>query len=148
MSTNSGRQTVFGRAAGLTRGVLHSRREAVFDLYNLLIGAFLFASPWLFAFAHQTARVDLRTTGAILVAVSLAALLMFSKWEEWINVLLGLWLIASPWLLGFAHTKAMHVSIGAGAVVAFLAVLELWLIHEAAAPHGADDGDRLTPRQF
>jgi len=37
-------------------------------------------------------------------------------------------LIASPWVLGFAHTRAMHVSIGLGAMVAFIAALELWLV--------------------
>jgi SPW repeat len=36
-------------------------------------------------------------------------------------------LIASPWVLGFAHSRAMHVSIGLGAAVAFFAALELWL---------------------
>ena len=50
--------------------------------------------------------------------------------EEWANLLVGCWLIVSPWLLGFAHTRAMHFSIVAGAVVAFMAVLELWLEYE------------------
>jgi hypothetical protein len=31
--------------------------------------------------------------------------------------------------LGFTHTKAMHVSIGAGIVVTFMAGLELWLVN-------------------
>lgn len=31
------------------------RPEAVLDIYNLLLGALLFASPWLFAFPHGTA---------------------------------------------------------------------------------------------
>jgi len=47
------------------------------------------------------------------------------------NLLLGQWLVASPWILGFTHTRAMHFSIGLGAVVAFLAVLKLWLVYEA-----------------
>jgi hypothetical protein len=51
-------------------------------------------------------------------------------WTEWINLLLGFWLIASPWVLGFAHTRAMHVSIGVGVVVAFLAALEIWLVYD------------------
>jgi hypothetical protein len=37
----------------------------------------------------------------------------------------------SPWLLGFAHTRAMHFSIGVGIVIAFLAVLDLWLHYDA-----------------
>jgi hypothetical protein len=53
---------------------------------------------------------------------------LFSYWEEWLNLLLELWLTVSPWVLGFTHTKAMHVSIGLGAMVAFVAGLELWLV--------------------
>jgi len=41
----------------------------------------------------------------------------------------GAWIVASPWLLGFPHTIAMHVFIGIGIVVMYLAALELWLIH-------------------
>jgi hypothetical protein len=32
-------------------------------------------------------------------------------------------------VLGFTHTKAMHVSIALGALVAFMAALELWLVN-------------------
>lgn len=47
----------------------------------------------------------------------------------------GLWLIASPWILGFAHVRAMHFSIGIGAVVTFLALLELWLVYDGHSTH-------------
>jgi hypothetical protein len=33
-----------------------------------------------------------------------------------------------PWILGFTHTRAMHVGVGFDAMVTFLSVLELWLI--------------------
>jgi SPW repeat len=44
-----------------------------------------------------------------------------------VNLLLGVWLIVSPWVVGFSHTRAMHYSIGIGLVTAFLAGLELLL---------------------
>jgi hypothetical protein len=108
------------------------RAESVLDLYNLLLAMMLFASPWYFARASQTAAVDLRMSSAAIAILSLAAMVAFSDWEEWVNLLLGIWLIASPWVLGFAHTSAMHFSIGVGAAVTFLAALDLWLRHEAA----------------
>jgi hypothetical protein len=37
--------------------------------------------------------------------------------------------MVSPWALGFMHTKAMHVSTGLGAMVTFVAALELWLVN-------------------
>jgi hypothetical protein len=107
------------------------RRESVLDLYNLLLAVVLFASPWLFALTNPAGKIDLWASGAVIAAISLVASLAYASWEEWANVLLGLWLVASPWILGFAHTRAMHLSIGLGMVVAFLAALELWLVYEA-----------------
>ncbi|WGR92882.1 MULTISPECIES: SPW repeat protein [unclassified Bradyrhizobium] len=106
------------------------RSESALDLYNLVASIFLLAAPWLFAHANQTAAIDLRTSGAVIAVLSLAAIVAFSVWEEWVNVFVGLWLIVSPWLLGFTHSRAMHFSIAAGAVVAFMALLELWLEYE------------------
>src|SRR5215470_10819178 len=107
------------------------RRESVLDFYNLVLAAVLIASPWLFTLTNPAGRLDLLTSGAAIAAISLAAIVAYASWEEWANLLLGLWLIASPWILGFTHTRAMHFSIGLGAVVAFLAMLELWLVYEA-----------------
>ena len=103
-------------------------------MYNLLLAMFLSVSPWLFLHGSGKAAIDLRASSAAIAAVSLAALVAFSRWKEWANLLLGLWLIVSPWLLGFAHTSAMHCSIGVGvgAAVAFLSLLELWLVYEEA----------------
>jgi hypothetical protein len=114
------------------------RRETILDLYSLMVGLFLFASPWLFAFTSENARIDIWATSALIAATSIIAIVMFSNWEEWLNLLLGLWLVVSPWTLGFTHTTAMHVSIGAGIVVTFMAALELWLVNydsqQAPAP--------------
>ena len=106
--------------------------ESVLDIYNLLLALILFGAPWFFAHASRTADLDLRLSSAAIIILSLAAIIAFSAWEEWINFALGLWLVASPWLLGFAHTRAMHFSIGIGVAIAFLAALELWLRYEAA----------------
>jgi SPW repeat len=105
------------------------RPEAILDLYNLILGALLFFSPWLFAFAHGAAGSDAWLGGAVIAAVSLAALFVYAEWEEWIALAAGLWIMLSPFVLGFTHTTAMHVMIGIGFVVAFLAALDLWLIH-------------------
>jgi SPW repeat len=105
------------------------RRIAALDCYTGAFGLFLFVSPWLFAYVSEKARVDIWTSGAAIVAISIAAIVAFSDWEEWTNLLLGLWLIVSPWALGFAHTRAMHVTIFIGVLVAFFAALELWLLH-------------------
>jgi hypothetical protein len=106
-----------------------SRREAVFDIYNLFIGAFLFVTPWLFSYTRENARFDSWAVGAAIVVLSLAAIVLFAEWEEWLNLLLACWLIVSPWVLGFAHTRAMHWAIGIGIVSLYMTALELWMIH-------------------
>jgi ABC-type branched-subunit amino acid transport system permease subunit len=117
------------------------RSEAVLDLYNLAIALVLFASPWLFRLTNGTARMDFWISSVVIIALSVAAILAYANWEEWVNFLFGIWLIASPWILGFSHTRAMHFAIGIGIVVMFLAVLELWLQYESTHPF-----EQATPK--
>ncbi|HZP78799.1 MAG TPA: SPW repeat protein [Pseudolabrys sp.] len=117
-----------------------SRREAILDIYKMVLGAFLFVSPWLFAFAHGVVAADAWFSSAIIVIVSLATLVGFAEWEEWLAFLLGVWLVVSPWVLGFQHTSAMVVNLSIGIIVMYLAALELWVIHflPPDTPHHAD----------
>ena len=108
------------------------RRESALDLYNFAFAAFLLASPWLFKLTNATGKIELWAAGVAIAAISLAAIVAYASWEEWANVALGIWLIVSPWVLGFAHTRAMHFAVAVGAVVAFFALLELWLEYDAA----------------
>lgn len=112
-------------------------RETVPDVYNLFFAAVLFISPWLFKLTNSQGKIDLWVTSAIIVVLSLAAIIAYRDWEEWINVLMGVWLIASPWLLGFPHTRAMHLSIGFGVVIVLLALLDLFLHYEKRHPDEA-----------
>ena len=82
-------------------------------------------------------------SGAAIAILSLTAMIAFSTWEEWANLAIGAWLIASPWLLGFTHSRAMHFAIVAGAIVMFMSLIELWLEYEktAFAPAAAKVSD-------
>ena len=105
------------------------RREAALDIYNLILGAALVLSPWLFTFTRGAAKADAWVIGAAIILLSVRALVVFVEWEEWIVLVCAAWLVASPWLLGFLHTPAMRLDIGIGLLVMYLAALELWLIH-------------------
>lgn len=113
------------------------RSESVMDIYNLVLAAFLFVSPWLFAYAQRNARIDIWLSSAAVALTAIAAILAYANWKEWLNVLLGAWLVVSPWLLGFAHTRAMHFSIGIGLAVAFMAVVELLAVNMRPADNSA-----------
>ena len=108
------------------------RRESVLDVYNLALAMLLFVSPWLFAGSKGLPAIDIWASSAAIAAISLAAIFAFANWEEWANLALGIWLVVSPWVLGFTHTSAMHFSVGVGAAVAFMATLEIWLLYGAS----------------
>jgi hypothetical protein len=101
------------------------------NIVNAVLAALLFVSPWLFGFADQsTASWNAWVAGLVIGIVALAAIADVKEWEEWVNLALGLWVAASPWLLGFAAIAAAmwtHVLIGLG--VAILAAVELWMLH-------------------
>ena len=100
------------------------------DVVNLILGMILFFSPYVFDLAvgpqWQTAQV----VGLLIAVLSIAALAAFAIWEEWFNLIAGLVLIVSPWMLGFQDSDAMTVDVAIGTVVAALAAFELWLLHE------------------
>ncbi|MGY4606922.1 putative cobalt transporter CbtA [Bradyrhizobium sp. USDA 4474] len=122
-------------------------RETVPDVYNLFLAAVLSISPRLFKLTNSLGKVDLWVTSAIIVVLSLAAMIAYRDWEEWINVLMGVWLIASPWLLGFPHTRAMHLSIGFGIFIVLLALLDLFLHYEKRHPDEASAGSAERAHQ-
>ncbi|HWW48269.1 MAG TPA: SPW repeat protein [Xanthobacteraceae bacterium] len=106
------------------------RHESVLDLYVIALAAFLFGTPWLFSYTNENARLDVWASSGLIIAIALATFIAFFTWEEWLNVLLGIWLIVSPWVLGFTHTRAMHYSIGIGIAVILLATLEIVLLDD------------------
>src|SRR5215468_2689392 len=105
------------------------RNERVCDVLNLFLGALLFVSPWLFAFASGVQTQNAMISGIVIATLSIAALAAFAEWEEWLNLVVGLWVLVSPWVLGFADTTAMWVHVVIGAIVAIIAAIELWMTH-------------------
>jgi hypothetical protein len=109
------------------------RNEAAIDVVNLILGAFLFLSPWIFNFASSA--VESRNAwilGIVIAIVAIAAIVSFAEWEEWLNLALGLWVLISPWVLGFSGAStAVRLHVVVGIIVAVLAAVELWLTHRA-----------------
>jgi SPW repeat len=75
----------------------------------------------------ESARID--TLRLFIAVLSIAALTAFRRREEWLNLIAGLSLIASPWLLGFQNSDALMVNVVIGTVVAAMAALEAWITH-------------------
>jgi SPW repeat len=113
------------------------RQHVALEVYQLVLAVFLFVSPWLFAFAHGTLRIDTWVSAVLVAAISAMALIVFREWEEWIACILGLWIAVSPWVFGFQHTRAMFINLSVGILITYVALLELWLIHYGLSSENA-----------
>jgi SPW repeat len=108
------------------------RNAAACDVANLILGAFLFLSPWIFHLSPGAESWSAWVSGAIIAILSIAALAAFAEWEEWINLILGLWVVVSPWVLKFSgSTDAMRTDVIVGIIVAVIAAIELWMLHRS-----------------
>jgi SPW repeat len=123
-----------GRRAGVsgTEDTMNELTNAkLCDLGNLILGIVLFFTPWIFSYPAGLETQNAMISGVVIAVLSIAALAAFTVWEEWLNLVVGLWLIASPWILKFQGTKAMRVDVAIGIVVAVLALIELWVRSQA-----------------
>ena len=97
------------------------------DPVNLVLGLWMIVSPWVLAYqAEPRPMWNSVIVGILIAAAAVYALLKVFAWEEWTNVVLGVWLVISPWVLGFSGLFAATVNaVVVGAVVAALA---LWAL--------------------
>lgn len=97
------------------------------DPTNLVAGLWMIVSPWVLAYQPESRPMwNAVVLGALIAAVAFTALYRAFAWQEWVNAVLGLWLIVSPWVLGFAGLQAaMANAVIVGAVVAALAIWAL-----------------------
>jgi uncharacterized membrane protein HdeD (DUF308 family) len=105
------------------------------DWISLVCGMLLFASPWALGFADDAAAAWTAWASGIVVGVlAIAAVSRFAPWEEWLQMLAGLWIIAAPWVVGFAAvTVAVAAFVVLGIVVALSSVAELWAVRHPTA---------------
>ena len=100
------------------------------DVANLVLGAVPFFSPWIFKFDAGRASDNAYFAGIVIAVLAIAALAAFAVWEEWLNLVVGLWTLVSPWVLGFQGTRAMTVTAIIGIAVAIVAAIELWILSQ------------------
>lgn len=86
------------------------------DWLNLTLGVWLFAAPFFgLSAVDGVAAWDGYVFGSIVALLSAGALLKPQAWEEWTNLMVGLWLIAAPFAIGFAtepNPTWNHVIVG------------------------------------
>jgi hypothetical protein len=103
------------------------------DWVNVMLAGWLVGSPWLLASGDQLAAWSAWSVGAAIVMLALFAMYKVTLWGDAIALLLGAWLTASPWLLGFGGAARANAAIIGMLVVGYA----LWAMNLDSA---ADDG--------
>lgn len=113
------------------------------DWVNVILAIWLFLSPWILQFMSRVsepagispysmsrASWNAWVLGVIIFLVAISALSRLQLWQEWVNLLLGIWVFISPWVLGFSRAMAPSWDHWVVGVLVFVfAVWDLQTIH-------------------
>lgn len=103
------------------------------DWCGMLLGALIVASPWFPIQDHapvierQVMVLNTVAIGLVVFGLSQLEYVALQRWQEVATILVGLWLIVSPYVFGYSgegFLRIYHTSLGAVAVI--LGVLQLW----------------------
>jgi len=105
-----------------------ARRERWLDWLLLLLGAWLIVSPWVLAFSGGRGPAFWNTVimGIAVAVFAIAVVSEAHRWEEWVSLIFGAWLLIAPFVLGFSSmTAAAWNSVILGIVIGVDAVWAL-----------------------
>jgi hypothetical protein len=95
------------------------------DLASILLGIAAAAAAFFFHPALDAIVVNATIAGLVIVTLAALDLTVPPHWEEPFEMVAGMWLMASPFWLGYGDPlRITHIVIGV--VVAILAAIELW----------------------
>lgn len=91
---------------------------------DILAGIWLIISPWVLAYAQLGAAASNAVVLGIIIAL-LACARFFGGagvWASWLNFILGIWVLISPWVIGYAYNGvATRNAVIMGIIVLLLA---------------------------
>ena len=94
------------------------------DWLTLLIGIWLFITPFIFGFSHTTFAWSPFIMGALVFLFSIWEIINGKIVAETFNLIIGIWIFVSPWVLGFSHSaNAAWIMFVFGAM---LILVDIW----------------------
>jgi hypothetical protein len=95
------------------------QRETTPNVINILAGLWLIITPYIFGYSIFAAPTTNHVIVGIIVAlVAIVKFFYHAMWFTWINILAGIWLIISPFVLNyFGIESATWNSVILGAIV-------------------------------
>jgi hypothetical protein len=110
------------------------------DWAGIGLGVLVGMSPWFTGAAESGVVIwNSAFVGVLVLGIAALEFVDLRRWEEVVAFGCGLWLMASPFVLGYGGSLGIwHLALGA--LIAVLAVLELWqdwtLSEDEMASHG------------
>jgi hypothetical protein len=98
---------------------------------NVAVGIWLMAAPAALRYEGTLAADHDRVVGPVLASFACIAMWEVTRPLRWGNAVIGAWLLAAPWVLGFPPVATVN-SMAAGAVVVGLSLVRGKLTHDFA----------------
>jgi phosphoglycerol transferase MdoB-like AlkP superfamily enzyme len=120
------------RVRGIDKGTQMAIRKLSFsrewqDWCNLLLGIWLCLSPWVLQFSGDLkATENAVAVGFLIIVAEVFTFFRLRGVEEWINIALGIWLVASVWALEITTSAAKVNLVLSGLLICLLALYEIW----------------------
>ncbi|MBV8215431.1 MAG: SPW repeat protein [Verrucomicrobia bacterium] len=91
------------------------------DWLNLVLAVWVLLSPLAIGTAVGGLVIgNYNLVGIALAIFSIGALIEFHLWEEWVNLIFGVWLVMSPWVLGFSVSQHLWNAVIVGIVIVMI----------------------------
>lgn len=109
------------------RGLMEHRRWE--DILLMVLGLIILVSPMFSFFGDAGGDRNVigitALVGAAIIVLSGLEQLSLRRWEEYLLFIGGIWMVISPFVLGYGGTlRTWHIVLGAA--VALLSLLEIW----------------------
>jgi hypothetical protein len=96
------------------------------DWATLALGVWLFGSSSVLQFTDPPAVQNFMVVGSLVIITELFTFYTLRVYEEWVNVVLGIWLIVSAWVLDISSPAARTNAIIVGVLLLAIAFYERW----------------------
>jgi len=107
--------------------------KSTLEWLNVILGAWLFLSPWILGFTGTSAAAwSAWIVGALVVIFALWTLSDRASWEDWVNFVVAIVGFLTPWLFGFAGVAAAAWNLWIVSLA--IAIVALWAAYTPAEP--------------
>jgi hypothetical protein len=134
------------------------------DWANAILAIWLFISPWVLQYGSgapattadgtstgvvggvQAAAWNAWVLGIVVFLVAISAISRMDFWQEYVNIVLSIWVFIAPWVLGFAMLGGASWSHWVVGVLVFLLSISVLSRARTARTVTATPGDRPASR--